>query len=47
VIIARDVEEAELEPVAPVGLFRFSSWKRPADALSRGDQRTMKAEWVV
>lgn len=47
VIIARDVEEAELEPVAPVGLFRFSSWKKPADALSRGDQRTMKAEWVV
>jgi G3E family GTPase len=47
VIIARDVDEADLEPVAPVGLFRFSSWKKPVDALARDDRRTIKAEWVV
>jgi G3E family GTPase len=47
VIIARDVDEAELEPVAPVGLFQFSSWKKPVDPLSRGDRGTIKAEWVV
>jgi G3E family GTPase len=47
VIIARDVDEVELEPVAPVGLFQFSSWKKPVDALARDDRRTIKAEWVV
>src|SRR5262249_19733072 len=47
VIIARDVDQAELEPVAPAGLFRFSSWQRPDDALSRSDRRAIKAEWVV
>jgi G3E family GTPase len=47
VIIARDVDQAELESVAPVGLFRFSSWQKPDDALSRSDRRPMKAEWVV
>jgi G3E family GTPase len=45
VIIARDVEQAELEPVAPAGLFQFSSWKTPDS--SRSDRLTMKAEWVV
>jgi hypothetical protein len=33
-IIARDVDKAELEPVSPAGLFQFTSWKRPDDALS-------------
>jgi G3E family GTPase len=47
VIIARDVDETELEPVAPVGLFQFSSWKKPVDALARDDRRSIKAEWVV
>jgi len=46
VIIARDVEHAELEPVAPVGLFRLSAWKRPADVLAGDDRRAIKAEWV-
>jgi hypothetical protein len=41
------VDEAELEPVAPAGLFQFSSWKKPVDALARDDIRTIKAEWVV
>src|SRR6185436_5786192 len=33
VIIARDLRAAELEAVAPAGLFAFSSWAEPA-ALS-------------
>jgi G3E family GTPase len=45
VIIARDVEQAELEPVVPVGLFQFSSWRKPESSLD--SRRTMKAEWVV
>jgi G3E family GTPase len=47
VIIARDVNAAELEPVAPAGLFQLSSWKRPVDALARDERRAIKAEWVV
>jgi G3E family GTPase len=47
VVIARDVGEAELETVAPAGLFRLSSWRRPDDALARSDRRTIKAEWVA
>jgi G3E family GTPase len=45
VIIARDVEQAELEPVEPVGLFQFSSWRKPESSLD--SRRVMKAEWVV
>jgi G3E family GTPase len=47
VIIARDVDETELEPVAPAGLFHLSSWQKPDDALARNDRRAIKAEWVV
>jgi len=47
VVIARDVDEAALESVAPIGLFRLSSWKKPDDPLARDGRRTMKAEWVV
>lgn len=47
VIIARDVDQAELEPVAPIGLFQFSSWRQPDDALGRDGRRAMKAEWVA
>jgi G3E family GTPase len=45
VIIARDVENTELELVSPTGLFQFSSWQRPAPA-SQDDGRAMEAEWV-
>jgi hypothetical protein len=41
------VDQAELEPVAPAGLFQFSSWKKPVDALAREDRRAIRAEWVV
>jgi G3E family GTPase len=45
VVIARDVERADVEQVVPSGLFTFS-WQQPE---TRGpDQlRTMKAEWVT
>jgi G3E family GTPase len=46
VIIARDVDQAELDQVAPIGLFQLSSWRQP-DALARDGRRAMKAEWVV
>jgi G3E family GTPase len=46
VIIARDVDQVELKPVAPIGLFGLSSWKKPDDPLAR-DRRAIKAEWVV
>jgi G3E family GTPase len=45
VIIARDVEQAELEPIAPVGLFQLSRWRRTDSSPS--DRRVIKAEWVV
>jgi G3E family GTPase len=44
VIIARDVSEADLDPVLPAGLFQFSSWRAPEAASAQG---AMKAEWVV
>ena len=46
VIIAHDVMEAELGPIAPSGLFQFSSWQRP-DAALRDERRVIKAEWVT
>ena len=45
VIIARDVENTELELVSPTGLFKVSSWQRPAPA-SHGDRRSIRAEWA-
>jgi G3E family GTPase len=36
VIIARDLQLAELEAVAPAGLFAFSSWQEPATPLQAG-----------
>jgi hypothetical protein len=47
VIIARDVEQDELELVSPAGLFQLSSWKRPDDRIARDRPNAMKAEWVV
>jgi G3E family GTPase len=45
VIIARDLDQAELDAVTPAGLFQFSSWQKPGFA-SRNDRQPMKAEWV-
>jgi G3E family GTPase len=47
VIIARDVNEDELDPIEPAGLFRISSWRRPDDAEAKGGRRAIKAEWVA
>ncbi len=47
VIIACDVNEAELETIEPAGLFRISSWRKPDDASARNDRRVIKAEWVA
>jgi G3E family GTPase len=47
VIIARDVDQDELDAVSPAGLFQLSSWKRPDDRLARDGRGAMKAEWVV
>jgi G3E family GTPase len=44
VIIARDVDQAELDAVTPAGLFRFS-WQKPGLGL-RNSRRPVKAEWV-
>jgi G3E family GTPase len=46
VIIARDVSDADLEPVLPAGLFQFSSWRAP-ESSPQGKGSVMKAEWVV
>lgn len=43
VVIARDIERAEIEQVEPSGLFSFS-WQTPERADTR---RTIKAEWVT
>jgi len=43
VVIARDIERAEVEQVEPAGLFSFS-WQTPDTGDTR---RTIKAEWVT
>ena len=44
VIIARDVDRAELHAVTPAGIFQFS-WQKPGLA-PRDNRGPMKAEWV-
>jgi G3E family GTPase len=46
VIIARDLQAAELEAVAPAGLFRFSSWTEPAAPSSAGALSSVAVAWV-
>ena len=47
VIIARDVDRAELDPISPAGLFQFSAWRKPEDPLGRDGRRVIRAEWVA
>jgi hypothetical protein len=47
VIIARDVDRAELEPISPAGLFQVSPWRKPDDPLARDGRPAIRAEWVV
>lgn len=46
IIIARDVSRAEIEPVAPAGIFQFVSWQTPGSS-ARNDRPMIKAEWVA
>jgi G3E family GTPase len=46
VIIGRDVNQDELKPIAPAGLFEVSSWQKP-DPFLRADRAAIKAEWVA
>ena len=46
VIIARDLEDAELGAVQPAGLFAFSSWAEPADMPRVGSLQSALVEWL-
>ena len=46
VIIARDLEDAELDAVQPAGLFAFSSWAEPADMPRAGSLQSAVVEWL-
>lgn len=46
VVIARDLEAAELEAVQPVGLFAFSSWAEPVNAVRAGPLQSAVVEWM-
>jgi len=45
VVIARDLEDAELDAVQPAGLFAFASWAEPADVPRVGSLQSAVAEW--
>jgi G3E family GTPase len=46
VIIARDLEEAELDAVQPASLFEFSCWAEPADTPRVGSLQSAVVEWL-
>ena len=46
VIIARDLEDGDLEAVQPVGLFAFSSPTQPGTAVRTGSLRSATVEWM-
>lgn len=46
VVIARDLDDAELEAVQPTGLFAFSSWAAPADRPRAGSLQSAVVEWL-
>ena len=46
VIIARDLEDAELDAVQPAGLFAFSSWAEPVDVPRAGSLQSAVVEWL-
>jgi hypothetical protein len=45
VVIARDLEDGELEAVQPAGLFGFSSWTEPV-AGRAGSLQAAAVEWM-
>jgi len=46
VIIARDLEDGELEAVRPAGLFAFSSPTQPGTVVRAGSLRSAVVEWM-
>jgi G3E family GTPase len=46
VVIARDLEDAELDTVQPVGLFTFSSWTDPQTVGRAGALQSAVVEWM-
>lgn len=46
VVIARDLEDSELEAVQPAGLFAFSSWADPGNAVRAGSLQSAVVEWI-
>jgi G3E family GTPase len=46
VIIARDLDDADLDTVQPVGLFTLSSWAEPSDMPRAGSLQSAVVEWI-
>jgi G3E family GTPase len=46
VVIARDLEDGELDAVPPMGFFAFSSWSEPATIVRTGSLRSAVVEWL-
>jgi G3E family GTPase len=46
VVIARDLEGAELDTVQPVGLFTFASWTEPLTVGRAGALQSAVVEWM-
>jgi G3E family GTPase len=46
VIIARDLQAAELEAVAPTGLFAFSSWSEPSTLPRTAPLSPLETAWL-
>jgi G3E family GTPase len=46
VVIACDLEDAELDAVQPEGLFTFASWTEPARAVRAGSLQAAVVEWM-
>jgi len=46
VIIARDLQPAELEAIAPAGLFAVSSWTEPATLSRTGTLSPVAVAWI-
>jgi hypothetical protein len=46
VIIARDLQESELEAVLPAGLFAFSAWTEPMALPGAGALSSVAVAWV-
>jgi G3E family GTPase len=46
VIIARDLDDAELDAVQPAGLLAFSSWTAPVDMPRPGSLQSAVVEWL-